>query len=66
MYAHINLTQKTKTTREKIILKNWEKKIKKKIQKLCDMYIDEKGQVQKTTNKNNNIAINLSKAKIIK
>ena len=27
------------------------KKLRKKIQKLCDMYIDEKSQVQKTTKK---------------
>ena len=59
MYAHINLTKK-KTTRKKF---NIIKKNEKKIQKLYDMYIDEKSQVQKNTKKNNNIAINLSKAK---
>ena len=40
--------------------------MRKKIQKLCDMYIDLKSQVQKNTKKNNNIAISFSKKIIIK
>ena len=48
MYAHINLTQKKKKKQKNneakkkkiIILKKLRKKLRKKIQKLCDMYID--------------------------
>ena len=63
MYAQINLTQKKKREKKIIIIILKEKLRKKLRKKLCDMYIDEESQAQKIYKKNNNIAINLSKAK---